>query len=438
MDACPLGAMAVLWGGAGWVVQGCSRGGDRDPHVRQERGWQGELVRARFALILAIELCFQMGSFVVNPIVSSYAVAIGGAVVVGGFLAGLNSVSALAARPFVGMRVDRVALPKLLLMAGVLSFLSALLSAVVQNVFLLAACRVVFGLSFAFKSTVVVALARLSLPKQQVGVGLSYVSLLYVLANAVGPLVGTELGARWGYPACFLLSAALFCMAVALTLGLVQKGALGACGSDGAEKAPAPASGGGFPRLHEAFSFRDFVYRPAIKPTIMAGMVSFTLGSTSTLLVLALADRNMGNVSVFFLVSALAMVVSRPFAGKLSDRHGFLPAFVPAVVSAALAMVVLAFAESLAALVAAAVLFACGQCTLTVLIQSDGMRDVPKDQAGRASNTLFLGPDVGMFLGPAVGGAVLQVAGPSALFLGNAAVIVFMAAFYFLARWQYA
>ena len=114
-----------------------------------------------------------MGSFVVNPIVSSYAVAIGGAVVVGGFLAGLNSVSALAARPFVGMSVDRVALSKLLLMAGALSFLSAFASAMVQNVLLLAACRVLFGLSFAFKSTVVVALARLSLPQEHVGAGLS-------------------------------------------------------------------------------------------------------------------------------------------------------------------------------------------------------------------------------------------------------------------------
>ena len=258
-------------------------------------------------------------------------------------------------------------------------------------------------------------------------------SLIYVLANALGPLVGTELGAKWGYPACFLLSAAFFCMAVALTLGLVRKGVLDASGSTGAGKAPAPASGGsGFSRLREAFSFRDFVYRPAIKPTIMAGMVSFTLGSTSTLLVLALSDRGLENVSVFFLVSALTMVVSRPFAGKVSDKWGFLPAFVPASVAAALAMVVLAFADSLPLLVLAAMLFACGQCTLTVLVQADSVRNVPAEHAGRASNTLFFGPDIGMFLGPTVGGALLQMAGSSVLFLGNAAVVLIMAAFYFV------
>lgn len=241
------------------------------------------------------------------------------------------------------------------------------------------------------------------------------------------------MGAKWGYPACFLLSAAFFCMAVALTLGLVRKGVLDASGSTGAGKAPAPASGGsGFSRLREAFSFRDFVYRPAIKPTIMAGMVSFTLGSTSTLLVLALSDRGLENVSVFFLVSALTMVVSRPFAGKVSDKWGFLPAFVPASVAAALAMVVLAFADSLPLLVLAAMLFACGQCTLTVLVQADSMRNVPAEHAGRASNTLFFGPDIGMFLGPTVGGALLQMAGSSVLFLGNAAVVLIMAAFYFV------
>ena len=314
-----------------------------------------------------------------------------------------------------------MALSKLLLMAGALSFLSAFASAMVQNVLLLAACRVLFGLSFAFKSTVVVALARLSLPQEHVGAGLSYVSLIYVLANALGPLVGTEFGGKMGVSRVLpSVPPAFFCMAVALTLGLVRKGVLDASGSTGAGKAPAPASGGsGFSRLREAFSFRDFVYRPAIKPTIMAGMVSFTLGSTSTLLVLALSDRGLENVSVFFLVSALTMVVSRPFAGKVSDKWGFLPAFVPASVAAALAMVVLAFADSLPLLVLAAMLFACGQCTLTVLVQADSMRNVPAEHAGRASNTLFFGPDIGMFLGPTVGGALLQMAGSSVLVPGK-------------------
>ena len=60
------------------------------------------------------------------------------------------------------------------------------------------------------------------------------------------------------------------------------------------------------------------------------------------------------------------------------------------------------------------------------------MRNVPAEHAGRASNTLFFGPDIGMFLGPTVGGALLQMAGSSVLFLGNAAVVLIMAAFYFV------
>ena len=62
------------------------------------------------------------------------------------------------------------------------------------------------------------------------------------------------------------------------------------------------------------------------------------------------------------------------------------------------------------------------------------MRRVPKEHVGRASNTLFLGPDIGMFLGPAVGGAVLQLAGSSALFLSNAAIVLLMVLFSFAAK----
>lgn len=99
-----------------------------------------------------------------------------------------------------------------------------------------------------------------------------------------------------------------------------------------------------------------------------------------------------------------------------------------------LSMVCLALAQSLGSLIVAAVLMAFGQCTLTVLIQSEGMRRVPEEHVGRASNTLFLGPDIGMFLGPAVGGVVLQLVGPSALFLSNAAIVLLMVLFSFAAR----
>ena len=62
------------------------------------------------------------------------------------------------------------------------------------------------------------------------------------------------------------------------------------------------------------------------------------------------------------------------------------------------------------------------------------MRHVPKEYVGRASNTLFLGPDIGMFLGPAIGGIVLQTAGPSALFFANAGIILSMVLFFSLVK----
>lgn len=382
----------------------------------------------RFVLILVIEFCFQMGSFVINPIVSSYVVAIGGIVMLGGLLAGINSVSALAARPLVGASVDRFDLPKLLLVAGVLSCSSSFFCAIIRDVFVVAACRVVFGVAFAFKSTVIVALARLALPENRVGAGLGYVSLLYVLANALGPLLGTELGIRFGYQVCFFLSASLFAIAIFLVLGLIRK-----------KDAPFRSKEGkGFlaDKRNEidGHSLSRVIYRPAIKPTIMAGMVAFTLGSTNTLLVLAMSERNIGGVSAFFFVSALVMLISRPLAGKLCDKRGFLFVFFPASVAALLSMICLASSQSLWMLVLAAVFLASGQCTLTVLIQSEGMRHVPKEYVGRASNTLFLGPDIGMFLGPAIGGIVLQTAGSSALFFANADIILSMVLFFSLVK----
>ena len=54
------------------------------------------------------------------------------------------------------------------------------------------------------------------------------------------------------------------------------------------------------------------------------------------------------------------------------------------------------------------------------------MRHVPKEYVGRASNTLFLGP--------AIGGIVLQTAGSSALFFANAGIILSMVLFFSLVK----
>lgn len=393
----------------------------------------------KFILILVIELCYQMGSFVVNPIVPSYVVALGGAVMVGGFIVGLNSIMSLASRPFVGAFVDRLDFTKLLILSCALSSVFAFATAVVQGIAIVAVCRIAFGLSFAFKSAVIVAMARLVLPRERVVTGLSYVSLMYVLANALGPMIGTEIGARFGYGSCFLVSAALFFTGLILSFFLYsnkEARALFSRQNAGDEQLKEDGVSLGAKNTGVHALLHRVLYLPVIVPTVMAGLVSFTLGSTNTLLVLAMDDRGIPNVSLFFLIAAVVMFFSRMIAGKACDKRGFFVVFLPASVLAVLSMALLSVADSLLVLLIAAACLAAGQCTLTMLIQSENMRNVPEEYSGRASNTLLLGPDIGMFLGPSVGGVVLQVAGSSILFAVNAFVILAMIVLYFVSVHQ--
>lgn len=380
--------------------------------VRVEASGTGtRLWTASFIHLLVIEACFQMGAYLVNPLVAGYAVAVGSTVAVGGALAGLNSICALSARPLVGKISDRARKTMLLVVSALMSLVSSLGVALIPSVAMIGVCRALFGFSFAIKSTVIIAMARLVLPEDRVGAGLGYVSLAYVLANAVGPALGTELSVRCGYPFCFVLSAGFFFVACVLALSLTGRDRMrertSSAGKVVAEKS------------------KGFVYRPAISYAVVSGLIGYTLGSTSLLILLAMGQENAGVVTVFFVVSALTMVVSRPIAGRISDTVGFMAVFVPASFCAFGAMVLLAFGSP-SLLVWAAVLFALGQCTLTVVFQSEGMRKVPPNLAGRASNTLLIGPDIGMFLGPMWGGVILQYGGPEALFGVNAAVVMVM------------
>jgi MFS family permease len=74
--------------------------------------------------------------------------------------------------------------------------------------------------------------------------------------------------------------------------------------------------------------------------------------------------------------------------------------------------VALSRAQDLTGLLIAAVLGSAGFGCCAPLLQTLGLSSVPPERRGAASNTMFTGLDVGMLLGPVVGGNAIELMMP--------------------------
>jgi MFS family permease len=357
----------------------------------------------------------QLGAYIINPLVSGYAVSLGATVTVAGFLAGLNATTSVFARSFSGFVSDRFNKKSLLIVATVLFAVSAFGCACTCSLELVGLFRILQGIAFALKSAAVVSLAAFVVPRSLVGSGVGLLGLAYTAANALGPSIGSYLADSFGYRVSFTTAAAL--MVVGLLLAVLFKTSTL---TDVHALCPRPSTS----KTRRRFSLKQLFYLPNLPLTLSIGFISLAQGATVSLILLVGGSRGIAGIALYFTAYALTTLVSKPVFGRVSDRHGIKAIAIPLSLIAALAMILLAFAESLMLVMFSAVLFGIGQGSAFSSFQAESVRNVEKNMVGRAANTFYLGPDIGMGAGPLIGGFILQIFGGTAMFLVCSAFIL--------------
>ena len=118
-------------------------------------------------------------------------------------------------------------------------------------------------------------------------------------------------------------------------------------------------------------------------------------------------------MGIFFIVYALCLVVTRPISGKLADRFGSARLLIIGVVCFALSYVALSLAHDMAGFILAAIIGSAGFGCCAPLLQSMALASVPASRRGAASNTAFTGLDLGILVGPIIGGFVVDALMPA-------------------------
>lgn len=332
----------------------------------------------------------------VNTLVATYATYLGAGPKLMGLLTGMFFGVALAMRPVAGPVTTRVNKRILMISVFGLGCLVNLGYALFHNITMFVIFRFLNGVQYSLIGSLCVTLAADSLPPEKMASGLGVFGVGSAAATAVAPSIGIwlkELGTSirdvdLGFTFVFLLAAIGMGIALIPCILLI----------------PDKKSRQDMQMVGKWYS--NIATKHAIVPTIVMTLVTISYSLYNAYTVNFGTEANIAKIGIFFTVLAVAMLCIRPLSGALTDKLGLKKMLIPGMLIFSLSFIFVGFAKSLPLVLAGAFLAAIGYGTSQPGIQSMCMQCEPPVRRAVASNTLFIGIDLGYFLGPVIGGYI--------------------------------
>ena len=341
-------------------------------------------------------MCF--GHFTGNPLVASYTIYMGASETMTGFLAGMFFGVAFAIRPISGPMITKLDKRMLLILTFICGCIANLGYALFQNIAAFAVFRFIHGLEYSFLGTLIMTLASDNLPLEKMASGMGLYSIGSAMGQAVAPAIGTalvDLGTNirdegFGYTLLFLFSAAA--LALAIIPAVIMS-------PDKKTKEETAGTGAWYKNILT-------VHAIPIAFVILLVQTSYSL--YNTYIVEFSKEQGIVGISVFFTVLAIVLVVSRPVSGVLTDKLSVQAVIIPGLVILALSFIVVGSGAKLWVLLVGAALAAIGFGSTQPPLIAMSMKIVEPIKRGVASNTIYMGIDLGLFIGPVFGSFVYE------------------------------
>ncbi|MFC7685447.1 MFS transporter [Ureibacillus sp. GCM10028918] len=309
-----------------------------------------------------------------------------------GLAVGIYVIMALVARLFAGKIVDVLGRKKILIISAVLFFVAVLAHQVATTFALFLMVRAIHGFAFGFLMTAANAIMADIVPDERRGEGTGYYATAMNLAMATGPFIGL-----------FMLRAATFDLFIWVLVFAAFCNLLGIF-----LKVPTPNTPQVSQKPKLTFSISDMFEKRALPIAIC--MFTLALGYSSLLSFLGSYTEDIGHGEVatyFFVVYAIALVLTRPITGRLFDRLGENKLTYPMLILLVIGYFTLSQANSGWMILAASALIGIGYGTVQSNYLAIAIKEALKHRKATATSTFFILMDLAIGVGPYLYGVLL-------------------------------
>lgn len=323
------------------------------------------------------------------PELSGYLTSLGGAEYKG-LIISLFTVTAMLSRPFSGKLADRVGRVPVMMVGSVVCLICSLFYPILTTVSGFLLLRLIHGFSTGFTPTGQTALLSDIIPAERRGEAMGLLGTAGSLGMASGPAIGGLVASAYGLNAMFYLSS--FCGLTSIIIILQVKETL-------KEKHPVNFQ---LLKIHK----RDLFEPRVILPCIIMVLCSYSYGAAFTVLP-DLGDfvgiKNKGVIFTFFTVASL---VIRLVGGKASDRFGRKPVLRVSSLMIAVAMLIIAVAESKLIILLGVSLYGLGQGATSPTLLAWATDLSNPEHKGRGIASLYIFMELGIGIGAFASGLI--------------------------------
>lgn len=349
---------------------------------------------SRDILFILIASFFYFASpMLVTPLITGFSGSLGASAALMGTIGGLMNLCALFCRPFVGNLADRLSKYKVSFAGGLLQMIACLGYIFAVSPAMIVAARIVNGVGFACCSVCMSTWMSNMLPKEKIGSGMGLYGTMNALAMAAAPAIGIHVYQTIGHRAAFVL-AMIFALLTAVIIQFVKDKGL-------------PVEQGSREKSSSSRSLQ-ICDRKVIPIALIIMLFSIPYCATQSFLVTYTETRQINvAVSWFFPLYAIALLVLRLSLKSLFDRLPFKVFLLAGSACAAAGILFLAFMRNNLEMLLAAIFMAGGYGIMCSVCQSTAILLAGEARRGLANSTYYIGLDLGMALGPVIGGFLM-------------------------------
>lgn len=336
----------------------------------------------------------------VNTLVSTYATYLGAGPKLMGLLTGLFFGVALAMRPVAGPITTRIDNRKLMIFVFSLGSIVNIGYALFHSITPFIVFRILNGVQYALVGSLCTTIAADSLPPEKMASGLGVFGIGSAATMSIAPSIGIWLkdyGASLraldlGFTFVFIFAALSLAVAVIPCFMLYPD----------KKSSEDLANAGKW--------YTNIASKHTIAPAFVMMLLCIAYSQFNGYIVPFGAELGIDNIGIFFTVLACFLLATRPLSGRLTDKHGLKKIIIPALIIFAASFVVISFAKTLPMILVGALIAAIGYGSAQPAVQTMCMQTETPARRAVASNTLYIGIDIGYFIGPLIGGFIKDFA----------------------------
>lgn len=336
-----------------------------------------------------------------------------GTITEGGLATSVFLVSAIIMRFVAGMILDKFGNKEVLVFSVLMFALSTVLYMFVGTLTALLVLRFFHGIWFSLVTTVAGAIAADIIPPERRGEGMGYYAIAMNLAVVAGPFIALTLQPYASSQTIFGVFSVI--MGIGFICALFV----------GVKKYPKEAV------VQLRFSINNFIEMKSVPIASVGFLISCAYASIITFIsVYADSLGLLQTASFFFVVYAVAMLLVRPFTGRIFDAVGPDYVIIPSMIIFAIGLLTLSFTDSSWMLLLSGVLIGLGYGTLLPSFQTLAIQAAEKHRSGYATGTFFAFYDSGIAIGAIALGVLAGTLGYSGLYAVLAGFVLLTVFYY--------